>query len=96
MGGIGFPELLIVLVIIMILFGARKIPDIGSTFGKSIRNFKRSMNDPRDDKISVTEISRQAKGIPAELKAVPELSESSQSDNARHHPDAVSETMNKQ
>ena len=45
MMGIGFPELMIILVIIMIIFGAGKLPEIGSAFGNSIRNFKKSMKD---------------------------------------------------
>lgn len=45
MMGIGFSELLVILVIIMIIFGAGKLPEIGSAFGKSIRNFKQSMKE---------------------------------------------------
>ena len=40
MMGIGFPELMVILVIIMIIFGAGKLPEIGSAFGNSIKNFK--------------------------------------------------------
>ena len=40
MMGIGFPELMVILVIIMIIFGAGKLPEIGSAFGRSIKNFK--------------------------------------------------------
>ncbi len=45
MMGIGFPELMIILVIIMIIFGAGKLPEIGSAFGRSIKNFKSSMKE---------------------------------------------------
>ncbi len=45
MMGIGFPELMIILVIIMIIFGAGKLPEIGSAFGNSIKNFKSSMKE---------------------------------------------------
>lgn len=45
MMGIGFPELMIILVIIMIIFGAGKLPEIGSAFGNSIKNFKKSMKE---------------------------------------------------
>ena len=45
MMGIGFPELMIILVIIMIIFGAGKLPEIGSAFGRSIKNFKKSMKE---------------------------------------------------
>jgi sec-independent protein translocase protein TatA len=45
MFGIGMQELLIILVIVIIIFGGGKLPEIGSALGKSIRNFKKSMND---------------------------------------------------
>ncbi|MCK9365506.1 MAG: twin-arginine translocase TatA/TatE family subunit [Syntrophales bacterium] len=48
MFGIGMPELLIILVIILIIFGAGKLPEIGSALGKTIRNFKKSSNEPNE------------------------------------------------
>ena len=45
MGSIGPPELIIVLVIFVLLFGAKKLPDLGSSVGKSIKNFKKGMNE---------------------------------------------------
>jgi len=43
--GMGMQELLIILVIILIIFGAGKLPEIGSALGKGIKNFKKTMND---------------------------------------------------
>jgi len=40
MFGFGVPELIILLVIVLVVFGAGRLPEIGSAFGKSIRNFK--------------------------------------------------------
>jgi sec-independent protein translocase protein TatA len=40
MGRIGLPELLIILVIIILIFGANRLPEIGKGIGKGIRNFK--------------------------------------------------------
>ena len=45
MFGMGMQELLIILVIILIIFGAGKLPEIGSALGKGIKNFKKTMND---------------------------------------------------
>ena len=60
MMGIGFPELMIILVIIMIIFGAGKLPEIGSAFGNSIRNFKKSMKDAENEELSEGEDSATA------------------------------------
>jgi sec-independent protein translocase protein TatA len=45
MFGMGMQELLIILVIVLIIFGAGKLPEIGSALGKGIKNFKKTMND---------------------------------------------------
>ncbi len=42
MFGFGVPEMIILLVIVLVIFGAGKLPQIGSAFGKSIRNFKKA------------------------------------------------------
>lgn len=51
-GGFGIPELLIVLVIVLVFFGAGKLPEIGSALGKGIRGFRQSMDDgnPKEEK----------------------------------------------
>lgn len=45
-GGIGMPELIIILVIVLVIFGAGKLPEIGSGLGKGIKNFKKATQDP--------------------------------------------------
>ena len=42
MFGFGMPELVIILVIVMVVFGAGRLPEIGGAVGKSIRNFKKA------------------------------------------------------
>jgi sec-independent protein translocase protein TatA len=45
MFGIGMPELIIVLLIILVIFGAGKLPEIGAGMGKAIKNFKQSTTE---------------------------------------------------
>ena len=63
MMGIGFPELMIILVIIMIIFGAGKLPEIGSAFGNSIRNFKKSMKEAEEETEELSEATDAAKEV---------------------------------
>jgi sec-independent protein translocase protein TatA len=62
-GGIGIPELLIILVIVLLIFGANKLPQIGQNVGKAIKNFKGSVaEDKVEDQSARTEkIEDQAK-----------------------------------
>ena len=48
-GGVGIPELIIILVIILLLFGASRLPEIGRGLGKGIKNFKDSTRDGSKD-----------------------------------------------
>jgi sec-independent protein translocase protein TatA len=44
-GNLGFMEILLILVVVLLLFGAKRLPEIGASFGKSIREFKRGLSD---------------------------------------------------
>ena len=48
LGNLGFGELMIIMVVILLVFGAKRLPEIGSSIGKGIREFKRSISDAGD------------------------------------------------
>jgi len=56
MFGLGMPELAVILVIVLIIFGAGKLPEIGGAIGKGIKNFKKSIRE--SDEIDVTPDSK--------------------------------------
>lgn len=45
MPNLGGPELIMIVVVLLLLFGAKKLPELGSSVGKSIKNFKRGIDD---------------------------------------------------
>jgi len=49
MFGLGMPELLVIMVICVVLFGARRLPEIGAGLGKGIKNFKASLKEVKGD-----------------------------------------------
>jgi sec-independent protein translocase protein TatA len=48
MPNLGFTEIMIILVVVLLVFGAKRIPEIGASMGKGIREFQRSIKDTKD------------------------------------------------
>ncbi len=48
MGNLGFPEIMVILLVVLLVFGAKRLPEVGSSIGKGIREFKRSLSDTQD------------------------------------------------
>ena len=49
MFGLGFPELAVIVIIAILVFGPKKIPEIGGALGKTLRGFKEEMNSPQEE-----------------------------------------------
>lgn len=68
----GFGEILLIMVVILIFFGPKKIPDIAQSIGKGIREFKRAMRDVQDE-VSKS-MNEEPKPSPKEPKKIEEPS----------------------
>lgn len=55
MFGLGWPEILIILAVVILIFGPKKIPEVGSALGKTLRGFKEEMGNREDDKDSFSD-----------------------------------------
>ena len=89
MMGIGFPELMIILVIIMIIFGAGKLPEIGSAFGRSIKNFKSSMKEAESE-----ELPEDSSSVEPQESTSEKTTEAPKSDAAKKEEELIDEAAN--
>jgi TatA/E family protein of Tat protein translocase len=94
-GSIGMPELIVIFVIALIIFGPRKLPELGKSLGKSIAEFKRASNELRntlEEEIRIDEQRQKSTAAPlpaaastAPLSAVP--TETPAATEAAAHPE---------
>ena len=54
MGRLGFPEILIIAVVMLVLFGSKKLPEFGNSLGKFLREFKKAARETEEDITNVT------------------------------------------
>lgn len=93
MMGIGMGELVVILIIIMIIFGAGKLPEIGSAFGRSIKNFKTSMKEAEAEGTDAAPATATAEA-PAQIEGK-ELSKEEQEKLAREKAQAEGEAKDR-
>jgi TatA/E family protein of Tat protein translocase len=81
-GSIGMPELIIILTIALIIFGPRKLPELGRSLGRSLSEFKRASNELKhtlDEEIRLEEQRSTERQRPAEPVAAADSSDDDQS-----------------
>ena len=66
-GNLGFPEILIIMVIVLLLFGAKRIPEIAGSMGKGIKEFKKNINEATRE-VDIDSPRPEARLTPAELE----------------------------
>ncbi len=60
-GSLGTPELLMIMLVILLLFGSKRLPELARGIGKGIRQFRKAMDDVKDE-IDLSDIDRELKG----------------------------------
>lgn len=63
MPNLGFTEIMILLVVALLVFGAKRLPEIGASMGKGIREFKRSISDTQDAVLKAPDNDRNTAGL---------------------------------
>lgn len=72
LGGLRLPELLILLAIILLFFGAKRLPEMGASMGKGIKAFKKGMNEPEHTEDEETPVD-EAKALEAKRQELDAL-----------------------
>jgi sec-independent protein translocase protein TatA len=70
-GNLGFTEILLICVVVLLLFGAKRLPEVGASIGKGIREFKRSLTDTQDAIMGTDEQTRNIPPRPTDAAAPP-------------------------
>jgi TatA/E family protein of Tat protein translocase len=73
-GSIGMPELIIIFVIALIIFGPKKLPELGRSLGRSLNEFKRASNELKNTLEEEVRIDEQREKTAAEKPAAPPVS----------------------
>jgi len=83
MGPLGVPELIVILVVALIVFGPKKLPELGKSLGKGLAEFRKASNELRST------IEQEVRNIEVEPPSVPREAEtkSSQTPQDKTHPD---------
>ena len=72
-GPIGFPELMLIFLVVLLLFGPKKLPDFAKFLGKAIREFKKTVNDAKstiEDELQDTGINESLKDLNKDLQDI--------------------------
>ncbi|MGN6391410.1 MAG: Sec-independent protein translocase subunit TatA/TatB [Gemmatimonadales bacterium] len=71
MANLGFTEIMLIMVVVLLLFGAKRLPEVGASIGKGIREFKRSLSDTQEAIMGQDDTQRNVSARPMDTSAPP-------------------------
>jgi len=77
-GSVGFPELMLIFIVVILIFGPKKLPDFAKMLGKAIREFKKTVNDAKstiEEEIEDIDITKDLKEIDKNIKEITNIDE---------------------
>ena len=92
MFGLHMPELIIILVVALLIFGPKKLPEMGSAIGRSIKEFRKGVNEINQPKEEPEEVKEEVRKAP--LESIERENASKQSDFEVPHAVVERETVN--
>jgi sec-independent protein translocase protein TatA len=75
-GSIGFPEIIMIFVVVLLLFGPKKLPDFAKMLGKAIRDFRETVNEARstiEEEIEKADITKDLKEIDNDIRDMADI-----------------------
>jgi len=72
-GSIGIPELLMIFLVVLLVFGPNKLPDFARNFGKAVREFRKTLNEAKstiEEEIQKTEISKEITEVKKDINQI--------------------------
>ena len=60
-GSIGMPELIVIFIVVLLIFGPTKLPDLGKSLGEAIRSLKKAMNEPGKSTLEESDRSQKSR-----------------------------------
>lgn len=77
-GSIGFPEIIMIFIVVLLVFGPKKLPEIAKMMGKTIRDFKRTVNDAKatiEEEFDKADITKDIKDLKDNIDITQDLKE---------------------
>ena len=75
-GSIGFPEIIMIFIVVLLLFGPKKLPEFAKIFGKTVKEFRKTINEAKstiEEELEKADVAQDLKSIDQDIKQITRL-----------------------